>query len=368
MLRFTPLILALFAACSAWLAGCTPGKCINMKDVTYKIIRQGDLVEGKPATVSVELKNRSQLFMVVQRLQADTLAPGETGMQIRPRYGSLSRTKDGLEVYHNTIAQQMTPPLFAGVIIPPGGKAPITLEITPSTEKSILTMYYRGLTVQEAAKFLFFPPQQQPGAEVKYVKIAVSDLLKASRAAPPAGVHPMLKHAVVAVDFVQATGECTAELPFAVKAQPRSVSGTSLARALGEAPAWKIYSDILGGWVAGTATDTYLFHETQPQKTVSSPAVLFSDWEKGEKVKVKIGDEGALVTGSDKAVVDRDLSFLSDMGTPSVGDGMYTQGTFIDVAPEQAGDFLKRLYDRGCSVAVVNYFQSSHFFRPSCAK
>lgn len=362
-------MLLLAAAVLIAVTGCKPGTCVDMKEVTYRIARDGELLEGKPATVSVELKNKSTLYMLIQRVEGQALAPGEGGMQIEPRYGSLSRSKDGTEVFHNTMAQQMTAPLFARTLIPPGKKLRFPIRIVPSAKQSLLTVYYRGLTAEDAAKWLLFPPKQEAGAEVKYVKIAVSDLERAVAAAPSDDApHPMLKTVVVDMDFVQATGECKAELPFGLKPQKRPVEGASLAAKLGEEPSWKVYSETLKGWVAGTSQGVFIFDQTQPHKTVPSPGRLYVDWDKGEKVKVKIGDEGGMVTGSNKPVVNSELMFLEDLASPYAGDGMYTQGTFMDVPPEKARDMLTRLYEKGCGIIVVNYFQDSHYFQVSCKK
>jgi len=160
---------------AGFLGGCGAGHCIDPAKVTYRLTRPDQVEAGKKAELVLELKNRSDDFMLVERVAGDQVDSASNDSLIGAEYGSLARSADGAAWVHNPIAQQETPRVFGTGLLPPGGVLKVQVELMPSKADGMLKMHYRGLDLAEASRWLYF--SRNPGAaSVLYEKLTPEDV------------------------------------------------------------------------------------------------------------------------------------------------------------------------------------------------
>ena len=323
--------------------------------------------EGKAGAVTLSVTNRSDRYMLVERISGAVIAPGTARVLTRSRYGSLSKSKDGRSYHHDQMAQQQTPPLFAFGLIPPGQAAAFPLTVLPVEAKGELVVHYRALTPLEAARQLFLPPLAALGDRVVFEKVSSTDLETPAKG-KKGYRHPVFEVVVVDGDAAWEKAECSVDLPFGFKLKSAPVPATKLAPHVGEGADWALYSETLGGWVARVADGVIFFDGKDVSRLPDAPGQFFTDLDAksgGGKLSLKVGEIGNPMTNQPPQP-EPERAFLNDLGDLACGDGMYTTGAFIDIEPSAAAEMLKRLKLHNCTLSKVNFFMESYYFDVAC--
>jgi len=357
----------LFLAVIVAVADCKSGPCVDLQELTYRVTREADMEEGKAGTVTLSVTNRSDRYMLVERVGGAVIAPGTSRPLTRSMYGALSKSKDGRTYHHDQLAQQQTPPLFAHGLIPPGQRAGFPLTLLPVEAKGKLVVHYRALTPLQAAQQLFLPPLAAPNGQVVFEKSTTSDLETPDKGEGEER-HPRYDVVVVDGDAAWKESECTVDLPYGFKLKQAPVPAAELAPHVGEGADWALYSETLKGWVARVADGVIFFDGKDVSRLPDAPGQFFTDLDArsgGGKISLKVGKIGNPMTNQPPQP-EPERAFLSDLGDLACGDGMYTTGAFIDIDPSAAAEMLKRLKLHNCTLTKVHFFMESYYFDVVC--
>jgi len=348
-------------------AGCKSGACVDLKELTYKITRDGDMEAGKAGGATLSVTNRSDRYMLVERIGGAGIAPGSARTFTKSMYGALSKSKDGKSYHHDQLAQQQTPPLFAHGLIPPGQRAGFPLTLLPVEARGELVVHYRALTPLQAAQQFFLLPLAAHNGQAVFEKTA-----SAHWEAPDTGKgeerHPRYDVVLVDGDAAWKESECTVDLPYGFKLKSAPVPVVKLAPHVGEGADWALYSETLKGWIAKVGDGVILFDGQDVSRLPDAPPTFFLDLDAksgGGKLSLKVGEIGNPMTNQPPQP-EPERAFLNDLGDLACGDGMYTTGAFIDIEPSTAPEALKRLKLHKCALVKVNFFMESYFFEVVC--
>jgi len=87
------------------------------------------------------------------------------------------------------------------------------------------------------------------------------------------------------------------------------------------------------------------------------PFTLYKEWDEGKTVQFKVGDKQE---GMGPNRNSAGWKFL-DHYPVIFGDGMYTHGEFVNVSPEEAPEFWKRIHGK-FAIKRINYFFDDHYY------
>jgi len=209
----------------SWLAmvlcGCGAGHCIDPAQVTYRLTRPDQVDFGKKAALVLELKNRSDDFMLVERVTGDQVDAAANDSLVGPEYGSLERSADGAAWIHNPVAQSETPAVFGTGLLPPKGILRVQVDLVPSKPDGLLTIHYRGLDAAEASRWLYFTRADGTTAMQRYEKLTpeeVRDLTGTLQAEGDGSGEPPkatpFSRVVFEEKLLEDPAGCTMELPY----------------------------------------------------------------------------------------------------------------------------------------------------------
>jgi hypothetical protein len=349
---------------AALLAGCA--RCIKPKDLTYQVLRLDNLVEGVKGRVKLEVVNDSTKYMLLDEVGQGQLADGPKAM-IEAKQGALTTAADGGSCSYNWIAQQETDAVFSHALIPPGQRVELELELLPVVGTGLFRVTYRALTAEEVTELIFLPMSEPAGVGQEFRKATLAEVEEASGTPEDeTGRHPIFKLVVTDRDLLKKPAKCKVDLPYrvAVEAAPMTVD---LERVLGGKPSWQAYSYALEGWIAGTEGGVKLVKGEAASALPDSPPALYSDIDRKEAVRVKVGDEGNAMTKGDPKL-GAGLQFLDNFGPLSPGDGKFTVGAFVEVHKRNVGRFLELLRANGCALLLQYFYMDSYYFEARCGK
>jgi hypothetical protein len=101
----------------------------------------------------------------------------------------------------------------------------------------------------------------------------------------------------------------------------------------------------------------YCFCETLNRFVNLPPFAFYKDWDIGKSVQFRVGEKQE---GSGPEKHPAGWKFL-DAFDVFYGDGMYTHGEFIEVAPDQAKDFMARA-GKKYSIKKIQYFMDQYYY------
>lgn len=356
----------LFLAVSLAAASCAPGRCIHPKDLTYKLSRTDDLVEGTQGKVELHIVNRSGLFMLVDHIGGSQVAPTGRDSLVGAQYGALTGPGDDQVYFHNPLAQQETPAVFAYGLIPPGQRLRVQVDILPTGNKGALEVFYVGLSLDEVAQHIFFPTPGSNPTALEYTRVSATRLGALPVEANDGGDRNPLFNVVLLDDvLVKEVAQCLVKMDYRIALKEPPLRD-DLEKRLGEDPTWKVFSNALVGWVAGTSKGIRLLTEKEITDLPDSPPAFFVDLDKQEKVRIKICDQGEGCQVDGKAEPGPGRQFLKDFSPLYAGDGKYTVGTFQDVNRRNAVTFLRLVNSNFCRLQMTYYFMDSYYFEVKC--
>jgi len=346
---------------------CGPGRCIHPRELTYKVKRVSDLEEGAQGKIDFHIVNKSDQFMLVERIAGNQIAPTGRDSLVGSQYGALSRMPDENGWHYNPLAQQETPPLFAYGLIPPGQRLRIEVELLPVSTDGTFEVHYRGFSIDEVAQFIFFPPRDENNmAGAKFERLTAEALGQVqARAEDGSDRADMFKVVVLDPSLIEARADCLVKMPYRI-ALKRARLDIDLQKELGEEPRWKLYSNALSGWVAGTSKGVVLLDGKKTASLPDSPPAFYIDVDRQEKLRIKLCDQGEECTRDSIAQPGPGRQFLWDFAALYSGDGKYTVGTFMDVNQRNAVTFLRLLKNNGCRLIMTYYFMESYYFEVKC--
>ncbi len=215
-MRFVAVVVAMTTVALA-LVACGPGRCIDPQELTYRVSRgEATLKKGERAEVTLLVVNRSESWMLVERVSGAHLAPGGPDSLVGAEPGSLEALPEGGYRF-NMIAQQETPPILARGLVPPGQKLPIRVEVVPSEPSGQFVLHYRGLTTEEAAKYLLFPAIGEDGrVDVgHFLYWSRDDLYEASGPGDDEGnSSPLTRLVILGPEMLEKPRRCKVEMPY----------------------------------------------------------------------------------------------------------------------------------------------------------
>jgi hypothetical protein len=202
-----------------WLgSGCGPGICVDAEELTYKITRDDSLKKNKRGRVVVDLVNRSDRFLLVERISGPHIAAGMADSLLGSEPGSLEPLEDGSGYFFNMLAQQETPAVMSRGLLPPGQRLRMEVMILPKKDQGVFKVYYRGLDSIEAVRHLFFPAELQDGRfdYSRLIRLTQEDLQAILATQPENSDQRQDAFALVVVSEAMARepARCEVELPY----------------------------------------------------------------------------------------------------------------------------------------------------------
>jgi hypothetical protein len=185
------------------VAGCGMGHCIDPSKVTYRLTRPDEVESGTRATLVLEVKNRSDDFMLVERVSGDQVDDAANDSLIGPEYGSLDRSPDGTAWIYNPIAQSETPGVFGSGLIAPGGALQVNVDLVPTEPDGTLTIHYRGLYADEASRWLSFSKNPTAEATQRFEKLPEDEIGELD-----------FNRVILDQELLDNPADCTMEMPY----------------------------------------------------------------------------------------------------------------------------------------------------------
>jgi len=345
---------------------CGPGRCIARKEITYRITREGEMVEGVLTPVMVEVTNGSNLYMLVERLTG-----GHAGVDGREslygsRYGALHSLEDGTGYEYDGMAQQETPAVFSQGLVPPHQGLRMEVDLVPTGPTAEFVVDYIGLTPEEVTQYLYFPVAQEQSSTSTWQKPSLDQMKSLMLPADGEPRHPVYGTVIVADELLRARAGCRVELPYKFSVKSPPLPADEVRKRLGTRPRWQLYSEKYKGWFVRGESGMFFMDPERDLPVPNSPNRLFEDLEGQDKVRVKVGARGNAMVKDKPARLAPSTSFLEGFAPLSAGDGMYTQGAFMDVTAERALEFLELLQTNGCSLVLHNYYMDSYYYEMGC--
>jgi hypothetical protein len=205
---FCSAVLVLSAAA---LAACGPGTCLNLKDVSYQLLRSDDMLQGKEAPVVLKVTNKSTLFMLVKTVTGQQLAKAAPSSLVGSEPGTLTRDEKGAAWVHDPKAQGETEERFAWGLVSPGGKLEVEVRVAPQTADGTLTACYIGLSAEEVARWVYFPKDAADSSLTVYELRSAAEVDGLAAAAGKAGTPDKV---VLHERLLTASPRCEAEMPY----------------------------------------------------------------------------------------------------------------------------------------------------------
>ncbi len=203
------------------LAGCGAGHCIDPANVTYRLTRPDQVEAGKKATLILEIRNRSEDFMLLERVSGDQVDASANDSLVGPAFGSLERAPDGGSWLYNPIAQSETPGVFGTGLVAPQGSLRVEVDLVPVNPDGMLTIHYRGLDSQEASRWLYFAREAGREALQRFEKLNAEEIgtlaesaVKASGDAGEGTAVGPLSRVILDDRLLQDPATCTMEMPY----------------------------------------------------------------------------------------------------------------------------------------------------------
>lgn len=349
-------------------ASCGPGRCIDRKDLTYKITREGEMVEGVLTPVVVEVTNGSNLYLLVERLSGGHAGVDGKDSLYGSRYGALHRLEggSGYEYEYDGLAQQETPAVFSQGLVPPHQRLRMQVDLVPTGPEAEFVVDYLGLTPDEVERFLYFSAGEGEAAEGSWRHPTSKQAKSLFLPAEGEPRHPLYNTVIVADELLQVRAGCRVELPYKFSVKSPPLPASEVRKRLGTRPRWQLYSEKYKGWFVRGESGMFFMDTERDLPVPNSPNRLFEDLEGQDKVRVKVGARGNQMVKDSPARLAPSSWFLEGFTPLYAGDGMYTQGAFMDVTAERALEFLELLHANGCSLSMHSYYMDNYYFEMNC--
>lgn len=283
--------------------------------------------EGETIAVRYRIVNDSNDVLVLGRGQS--------------QYGHLRRESDE-KVVHNILAQQATSPVFysSSQLLPPGKSREELVQVEAlESEVKVRPMVSR-CGASAIAIFVSRSPSGE-SADHEFVKVPLTEV-----------TGELAPREIIVFDAGKSEDLSASR---ALKLRPRSFPLTEARRLFGEAASLIRWSASLGGWLMESAQRTAVVKPDGPLDFPSGAACVLGDYEREAKTFAF-------------RLADPAKTELARMFRTREGDGMYTQGTFVDVPRERLFEALKLAREEKLSVGQVFYFFSSYYFELKPAK
>jgi len=290
---------------------------MNEAKIEIVSVTPGDPIEGDAVAVKYRIVNRT----------SDVLVFGGG----RSEYGRVARRDDG--AVHDTMAQQASAPVFysASQFLLPG--ATLEREWTVEVFDPALSVA-PPLASIAAAEFRAYVPEGSDEMRRRFRGVG----LDAFRPAAGAQVILFEKGSPVAL-----------AAKMTLKLQPRSYPLAEAKKRFGEAPDAVRWSKLLGGWLFGRRARAAIVKKDAVTELPAGSFAVMSDYEAGKE-------------SFEFRLADPQKTDLSKMFQTKEGDGMYRQGTFIEVPRERLMEVLQHAREEKLEVGQVFYFFSNYFF------
>ena len=200
--------------------GCASGLCLDPRKLAYTLSAPDDLVVGNKGRLVTRVKNRTEYFMLVEHVMGTDVAKTDEVILWGTRKGRLEKD-GGSSVRFVPGGETRTSGVFAYGLIPPGQQLRIEVELTPGQSNGLLEVHYRGLTLEEASKVLFFRDLSvdEAGVEV-YRNLPPSLLSKLTAPGEDEFRSPEAIMVVMEEQFARTRPFCRIELPYRFPATP----------------------------------------------------------------------------------------------------------------------------------------------------